>query len=209
MGREVYRADADDRGVVLPGGANASHQHNSLIREVLQTIILTALVFFVVRLAVQPTLVSGPSMEPGLYTGDWVMVNKLAYTFGAPQRGDVIVFHPPSDPSELYVKRLIGLPGDTVTVTSSAVYVNNDKLSEPYIYPLTGSEVENPQAVPPLKLAPGQYFMMGDHRQDSNDSRVFGPVPKQNIVGKAQAVFWPVNKWEFVPTYPNVFSGVK
>ena len=212
MARKLYqdsRGDAyDDAEVVLPAGQRKPEQRSHLMREVLETVILTALIFFVVRLTIQPYRVEGPSMEPGLHTGEWVLVNNLAYHFGSPQRGDVIVFHPPTDPGEQYIKRLIGLPGDTISITTTSIIVDSHTLKEPYIYPISPGEVENSSVLPKITLDANSYFVLGDHRQDSLDSRIFGSVPKQNIIGKAQFVMWPPNALEGLPTYSNVFVGV-
>lgn len=147
-------------------------------------------------------------MQPGLHTNELVMVNLLAYDFGSPHRGDVIVLHPPDDPSTTYVKRVIGVPGDHISITTNAVIVNGHTLNEPYISPLDPSAPENPSVVPNLTLGPKQYFVMGDNRQDSLDSRSFGYVPRANIVGQAELVFWPLPVFHGIQTYPNVFSGV-
>ncbi len=180
-----------------------------VVRELVETIILTAVIFFVVRVTVQPYQVQGPSMEPGLTAGEYVLVNSVAYLFGGPQRGDVIVFHPPSNPSVAYVKRVIGIPGDRIDISLNAVYVDGVKLNEPYIYPLPPGVDENNSVLTNIRLGPGQYFVLGDHRQDSDDSRDFGSVPRANIIGKAEAIFWPLNDFRFLPTYSSVFAHVR
>ena len=177
-------------------------------REVIETIVLTAIVFLVVNIAVRPYTVDGPSMRPGLETGDRVMVNLLAYDFGSPQRGDVIVLHPPSDPSTVYVKRIIGIPGDRISITANAVIVNGHTLDETYIAPLDPKAPENNSVLPGITLGPNQYFVMGDNRQNSTDSRYFGYVPRANIIGKAEFVFWPLPQLHGVSTYSSEFNGV-
>lgn len=184
-------------------------QQSHLWREILETVLLTALVYFVVRASVQFTPVDGPSMQPGLYTGQSVIVNELAYLFGNPQRGDVIVFHPPPpySPKEQFIKRVIAVPGDTISVTDSAVIVDGVTLHESYIYPQDHNVTELPN---PVKMGPGEYFVMGDNRNDSEDSRVFAsPVERQAIVGKADLVIWPLNVVHWIPTYREVFASVK
>jgi signal peptidase I len=183
-------------------------RHSHLLREAIETILLTLLVVGVVKVTVQPYRIDGPSMEPGLHTNEYVLVNQLAYRFGSPHRGDVVVFHPPSDPGEQYIKRIIGLPGDTITVTATDVIVDNVELHEPYVYPLAPGEFGSPTILSDVKLKAGQYFVLGDHRDNSTDSRVFGPVPAQNIIGKAEFVFWPVNSIHGINTFPNVFQGI-
>ncbi len=193
---------------VLRPGMQVAENHSRLLREAIETILLTLLVFAVVKVTVQPYHIEGPSMEPGLYTNEFVLVNQLAYRFGSPSRGDVIVFHPPNDPGEQYIKRVIAVPGDTITVTATNVCVDNVKLSEPYIYPLAPGEFGSPSILTDVKLKSGQYFVLGDHRDNSTDSRVFGPVPAQNIIGKAEFVFWPFGSIHMIDSYHSVFQSV-
>ena len=193
--------DGDDRAT-----------HNVLAKEIIETVVLTLVIFLVIHFSVQPFRVDGPSMQPGLHTGELVFVNLLNYDFGSPKRGDIIVFHPPgvSDPSVNYVKRVIGVPGDSITVTSTSVYVDGQKLNEPYIYPEPAGQIENPSGlVANLILGPDQYWVMGDHRLDSSDSRVFGPITRSEIVGKADGVMWPVGDIHWFTNYSNVFATVK
>lgn len=186
----------------------AKESRARLLREAIETILLTLLVFAVVKVTIQPYWVDGPSMQPGLHTGELVIVNQLAYRFGSPQRGDVIVLHPPNDPSTQYIKRVIGLPGDTITITATEVYVDNTKLNEPYTYPLAPGEYGSSTFIGTVVLKTGQYFVMGDHRDISIDSRVIGAIPAQNIVGKAEFVLWPAGDIQMINTFPNVFKGV-
>ena len=187
-------------------GGHSGPQQTRLMREILETVLLTALVYFVVRSSVQLTPIEGPSMQPGLHNGESVLVNELAYLFGSPQRGDVIVFHPSSDPSEQYIKRVIAVPGDTISITSSNVIVDNETLNEPYVNPVGAGD--NASQMPSMKLPPGQYWVMGDNRGNSSDSRFFGPVKRDSIVGKAELVIWPFDSLHWIPTYREVFGGV-
>src|SRR5579859_5895766 len=121
----------------------AADRSSKVAREIVETVVLTLLIFFAVHFSVQPYRVYGPSMQPGLRTDDYVLVNLLTYDFAGPQRGDVIVFYPPSNPfhdctppHDCFVKRIIGIPGDTITITPNAVIVNGVKLNEPYIFPI-------------------------------------------------------------------------
>jgi signal peptidase I len=115
----------------------------------------------------------------------------------------VIVFHYPLDTSKDFIKRIIGLPGDTIRVDSTHIWVNNVELKEPYI-----SQASNPQGQV-WKVPANEYFVLGDNRPQSDDSRVWGFVPKYDIVGKAVMVYWPVSDWQFINTYPQVFAGIK
>ncbi|MGZ3601239.1 MAG: signal peptidase I [Ktedonobacterales bacterium] len=202
-----------DAKLVRPGRAGVQRE-GRLAREIIETVVLTLLIFFAVHFSVQPFRVDGPSMQPGLHTDELVLVNLLTYDFSAPQRGDVIVFHPPTsvdavtDGSVQYVKRIIGVPGDTVTITATAVYVDGKKLNEPYIYPLERGASENPVTLRAV-LGKDEYFVMGDNRLNSSDSRYFGSITKRSIIGKAEVVMWPLNSFTWLPNYSNVFAGAQ
>ena len=142
-------------------------------------------------------------MLPGLHDNEYVLVNKIAYLFHAPERGDVIVFHFPLDTSKDFIKRVIGLPGDTITVDSTSVRVDGVLLNEPYI-----SERANPQGQR-WTVPVNSYFVMGDNRPASDDSRDWGYVPRDDIVGKAVIVYWPLGSWELINTYPTVYAQIK
>jgi signal peptidase I len=176
----------------------SSHSH--LAREIVETIALTILIFLAIHFTVQNYQIDGTSMTNSLQNGQFVLVNKVAYLFHQPQRGDVIVCHEPDDPSRDVIKRVIGLPGDKLTLDSTNIWVNGVELNEPYI---TGKY--NPEAVTETVPA-NDYFVMGDNRPDSKDSRYFGFVPKDYIVGKAVFVYWPLNQIQMINTYPSVYS---
>lgn len=179
-------------------------KHRShLAREIVETIALTLIIFLVIRFAIQSYRVSGPSMLPGLQTDEYVLVNKIAYLFHAPERGDVIVFHFPLDTSEDFIKRIIGLPGDTVTLDNATVRVDGVVLHEPYI-----SQAYNPSGKT-IKVPNDEYFVLGDNRPLSDDSRDWGFVPKSDLVGKAVIVYWPVSNWQLINTYSNVYAQIK
>jgi len=201
----------NDAQILPPGKVRAVSKHRShIIREITETVVLTLLIFFAVHFSVQPFRVNGPSMQPNLHTDNLVLVNLLAYDFGSPQRGDVIVFHPPitTNPSEYYVKRIIAVPGDTVTLTATAVYVDGKMLNEPYINTLGPSGIENP-VVAKITLHKDQYWVMGDNRDNSQDSRFFGAITRSAIIGKAEVVIWPLDSLEWLRNYSYVFAGVK
>jgi signal peptidase I len=206
-----------------------AEQRAHLVREVIETVLLTALIFAVVHFAVGTFLVQGPSMEPGLHTGQRLLVNQLAYFIGGPRRGDVIVFHHhhiPADPASLangctvdsgtqgqfmtcdYVKRVIAVPGDTVQITVTQVIVDSVILREPYTSVSPG-EAENDVVLAPMKLGQDQYYVMGDNRVNSSDSRSFGPIARQDIIGRVVMVFYPFNSIHLLPNYSNVFAGLK
>jgi len=135
----------------------------------------------------QPVRVEGTSMLPRLEDSDRLFINKFVYHVSAIDRGDVVVFHYPRDPAKSYIKRVIALPGDDLRVDQGHVYVNGKLLSESYVPP----EYQDTRSVAEMTLPPNQYYMMGDHRSISSDSRDFGPVERSLIYGKAVFVYWP------------------
>lgn len=181
---------------------SSSRRRAHLAREIIETIVLTVVIFVAIRFSVQTFRVDGQSMEPGLLSNQYVLVNKLAYLFSGPSRGDVIVFHWPVDPTQDFIKRVIGLPGDTINVTPTQIIVNGDTLKEPYISSALNAQPRQ------FKLNANEYFVMGDNRPFSSDSRSWGTVPRSYIIGKATVVFWPLSSWEVIPTYSSVFASV-
>jgi signal peptidase I len=181
------------------------HWGARLLREVLEVAVLTLLLFVAVRMFVQNYRVDGPSMQPTLYTSEYILVDKAEYFLHSPQRGDIIVFQAPPNPSEAYVKRVIGVPGDTVTVSADGtVTVDSTVITEPYV-----ADNDNPYRTSQTwDLGPDQYFVLGDNRGNSSDSRAWGPVPRKNIIGKADLVYWPLNNLHPLQTFSQVFSGV-
>ncbi|HEY7975512.1 MAG TPA: signal peptidase I [Ktedonobacterales bacterium] len=182
-------------------------RQQALLREITTTLLITLALFIGLHSSAQAVPLDGPSMQPGLHTDERVLVNSLAYTFRGPQRGDVIVFRPPSAPTERYIKRVIGLPGDTITLTPDQVIVNGVTLDEPYITAAPPGESENPEPQT-FKLSETQYFVMGDNRTNSEDSRFFGPITQHAIIGKAEFVVWPITSFHSIDTYPSVFYQV-
>ena len=182
----------------------AAPRRAHLAREIIETLVLTILIFVAIRFSVQTFRVEGPSMRPGLHDNEYVLVNKLAYLFHGPSRGDVIVFHYPKDPTQDFIKRVIGLPGDQISWDTTHVFVNGVALKEPYLS--MPSNAGNQTA--PIVLSPNQYFVMGDNRPESSDSRSWGPVPKDYIIGKATVLFWPLSNWEVIPTYSATFAAI-
>jgi signal peptidase I len=142
----------------------------------------------------QPVKVEGTSMAPELTDQERIFVNKFVYRFGEIQRGDVVVFWYPLDPSKSYIKRVIGLPGEVVRITSGKVLVDGRELSEPYVIPAYLDH----QSYPVVRVEPGHYYVLGDHRNSSNDSRTWGTVAREYIYGKAVLVYWPVEKFQLL-----------
>jgi signal peptidase I len=186
-----------------PSGA----RQQALLREVTTTLLITIILFLGLRYSAQAVPLDGPSMQPGLHTNERVLVNSLAYLFRQPQRGDVIVFHPPNALSERYIKRVIGLPGDTIRLTRTSVYINGTELNEPYIAPVPDGYTENPESEQ-IHLGPDQFFVMGDNRTNSQDSRSFGPISQREIIGKAEFVVWPLNDFHDINSYTETFAEI-
>lgn len=162
----------------------------SVFKEIVQTAIVSlGIFFFVYVFLVQPHRVKGESMLPTYKDGELLLVEKISYRVYKPSRGDVVVFRAPGDANVDFIKRIVGLPGDTVEVAGGSIYINEKKLTEPYESHGTQGNIE-------LTLGSDEYFVLGDNRGGSTDSRVFGPVKKSAIEGKAWFVYWPVLKNE-------------
>lgn len=179
-----------------------SEKHTRFVREIVETIAFTLLIFSVIHFAVQGFRTNGESMEPNFHNNEYVLVNKAAYLLQQPQRGDVIVFRYPLDPNEDFIKRIIGLPGNTVQTTPDSVRVDGVVLNEPFI------SIPSNIANETWKLAPNQFFVMGDNRDNSLDSRFWGPLDKSYIVGKVVLSYWPLNEVSLINTFPTVFAAI-
>ena len=160
---------------------------HSWIRDVLASIFVS---FFIILFVYQPVRVEGGSMEPGLEDQERIFINKLVYRFGSIEHGDIIVFHYPRDLRKSFIKRVIGLPGDRIRIYQGRVYRNGVLLPEPYVPEDYADEHSYPETVVPM----GSYFVLGDHRSMSNDSREFGPVQREYIYGKAVFGYWPMDR---------------
>jgi signal peptidase I len=164
-------------------------------RDIVITVIIAVVIFFALQFTVGNFVVIGASMQPSFYQGERVIATKLAYKLHEPERGDVIIFRPPEGMDEDLIKRIIGLPGDIVEVKDGVVYVNNLPLDEPYIK-------SPPNYTYTTEIVPeGQYWVLGDNRNNSNDSHTGWTVPREDIVGKAWLIIWPPDRWEAVPDY--------
>lgn len=156
------------------------------------TVAAVVVVVLIIRLFVfEPFTVSGDSMEPTLLNGDRVMVSKLAFDFGKPKTGEVVVFHSPVAPKQDWIKRVIGLPGETVSIRNDVVYINGHRYPEPFL------KYRSSQNVAPLVVPPGHIWVLGDNRPISDDSRYWGPLAENRIIGRALFVWWPISqiKW--------------
>ena len=185
----------------------------AFVREVIETIALALFLVLVIQSAVQNYRVEGPSMEPLLLSGDRVVVSKVVYTeidaeraagylpvvsaeidqkwhpLGELAYGDVIVFKWPRDPSQNFVKRVIGLPGDHIKIELGTVFVNDEPIEEPYV------EYTLRQSLNERVVEPRSYYVMGDNRAQSDDSRHWGSVPIDHVIGKVWAAYWPADRF--------------
>jgi signal peptidase I len=183
----------DEAPVPAPPERPPSPAHSlgalSLLRDIAISVVLAVVLIVFIY---QPVKVEGTSMMPGLTDQERIFINKYTYKLGAGSiaREDLVVFHYPYDPSQSYIKRIIGLPGDTVQVVDGTVYVNSRKLAEPYV----PAEYRDHVSVQKESVPPDKYFVLGDHRSSSNDSRVWGFVDRKEIYGKAVFVYWPPDK---------------
>ncbi len=166
-----------------------------IAREIAETLVLTIAIFLLIKIPFQNFRIEGSSMEPNFHTGQYLIVNKALYWpwFSKPARGDVVVLVPPRSPDRDFIKRVIGLPGETVEIRQGKVLINGKPLDEEYL-PHSGS-----YSSPATTLGPEEYYVLGDNRDNSNDSHSWGPLPKENIVGKAWVSYWPPQEWGVVP----------
>lgn len=174
----------------------------SALRELLDLIVLIGAIYSLVNLTTVRFIVQGPSMQPNFQDNQFLIVSRVNYLLGNPQRGDVVVFHYPGNTDEDYIKRVIGVPGDVIEIRDTQVYVNDVLLNEPYIYESCRQASCRDDR---WELGPDEYFVMGDNRNRSSDSRSFGPVLREYIVGEVLIRYWPPSDWGFVSRigYPD------
>lgn len=172
------------------------------IIEIVQFALIALLIVLPIRMFIaQPFIVSGASMEDTFHTGEYLIVDQVTYRFHEPTRGDVVVFRYPRDPSKFFIKRIIGLPGDTITIDNATVTVTNEQytagitLEEPYIKSM------EPAPFQTETLGDREYFVMGDNRDQSSDSRVWGVLQEENIIGRALVRLFPVNEVGILPGF--------
>ena len=184
----------------IPNTPPSKSSSNGFLTELLKFALLAFVIVLPIRLFIaQPFIVSGASMETTFFTNQYLIVDQLTYHFEEPKRGDVIVFRYPKDPSKFFIKRIIGIPGDTVTVDGTTVTLATDThpegvtLDEPYIHAMN-----NPSTLSET-LGDGEYFVMGDNRDESSDSRIWGILPRDNIVGRAFLRLFPVSTASVLP----------
>ena len=169
------------------------------VLDILETVILAVVLYFGINAISARVRVDGLSMNPTLQHGEYVLVNRLAYKTGEPQRGDIIVFSFPLDQKQDLIKRVIGLPGETITIRNGEVLINGKILEEPYI-------AQSPVYSGEWAVPDGQLFVLGDNRNDSKDSHQWNYLPKENIIGKALLIYWPPPEWKLINHTEEVFA---
>lgn len=188
--RPVVPAAADDG---LPPKPRVMVRHRAWWRDIVEIVLLILLTYTPINLMTARAVVEGPSMQPNFWTGDLVIVNRSVYFFSPPSRGDVVVLHNPRIATgDDLIKRVVGLPGETVEIKEGRVYINGILIEEPYI------ERFCTNCDGSWTLGPDQYFVLGDNRPNSYDSSRFGPISKDLIVGQAWIRYWPLSDFEIL-----------
>jgi len=219
-GEKTTHFDPAPAAETEPAAPHAGNPARTMLREMLETLLFTLLIFFLVRSVIQNFRVEGSSMETNLHTGQYIIVNRieylhvdlnmfqrllpgnqdlparLAYLFHLPRRGDIVVFEYPRDASRDFIKRVIGLPGETVEVRNNRVFINGQELDEPYLSAAARTQMGN---MAPVVVPLDAVFVMGDNRGNSSDSRSWGALPLDKIVGRAWFIYWPQEYWGGIP----------
>jgi signal peptidase I len=204
----------------------AQHPVRRFFREIAETVIAAVLLFLIIQSMVQNFQVEGTSMEPNVHNNQFVLVNKAVYfhvdrgvldrmlpfvnlsagedvyLFHEPRRGEIIVFSGQEGNPKDFIKRVIGMPGDTVSIRQGTVFVNQEPLNEPYL-----QNIDRDDYLPPTVVPEGQYFVMGDNRPVSQDSRDWGTIDREQIIGKAWLSYWPPQDLGLLPHHESVLAG--
>jgi signal peptidase I len=190
--------DTHDAGAGRDKGGKKTSTRRTILEYVVLAVVAIAVALLIQAFLVKPYRIPSESMEDTLLIGDRVLVDRVSWRFSEPERGDIVVFHPPFA-GPVLIKRIVGMPGDQITLENGSVYIDGVRLDEPYVRVVDGSaEPTEPfdNGLPwslqePYTVPDGNYFVMGDNRTDSGDSREFGPVPRGQLVGQAFARYWP------------------
>ena len=181
----------------------AGRRLKGALREFLETAVMALLIFLAVRTFVMNYRVIGHSMQPTIEEGQFLLIDKLLYDMGEPKRGDVVVLHPPDMPGQIYIKRVVGIPGDTVEIRSGQLFINGQGVSEQW----------ETRPYPAANWGPGrvgndEIMVLGDNRPGSRDSRYFGMLPQEKVIGRAFLCYWPPDKWTTYPQYEPESLGI-
>lgn len=164
-------------------------------RELVETVLLTLVIFFMIRFAIENYRIEGYSMEPNFHDGQFLLVSKIQYLLAPPQRGDVIIFRYPLNPKKNFIKRVIGLPGEKVEIRAGKVFVNGVRIQEAYPFNFADYDYG------PITVGAEEYFVLGDNRPESSDSHSWGLLPTKDLIGKAWVSYWPPDEWGVVPHF--------
>lgn len=177
-------------------GAEAGRRRGGLrlLREAVETVVLTVVIFVAINTATGRFRIEGPSMMPNLHPGQYLIISKLEYKLHPPRRGDIVVFHHPQNAGRDLIKRIIGLPGETVEIRQGSVHIDGALLDEPFILHKSRDSGHN-------ELGPDEFFVLGDNRPNSDDSHNWGVLHRDEIVGKAWISYWPPSDWGGVPHF--------
>lgn len=172
----------------------------SIFFDLIESVVVALSIFVVIYLfLIQPHQVKGASMDPTFHDGQYILTDKISYRLHMPQRGDVVVFKAPMNPDFDYIKRIIGLPGDTISIKDGKVIINGQSLNDEYIQTdtilLPGQYIREGEQI---TVGPNEYFVLGDNRSHSADSRQWGMVPQKDIIGRVFFRYWPVNKFGLI-----------
>lgn len=167
--------------------------------DILETIVLAVVLYFGINAMSARVRVDGFSMNPTLQNGEYILVNRLAYKTGQPERGDIIVFSFPADEGQDLIKRVIGLPGETVKIANGSVTINDQELQEPYI-------AQDPLYFGEWTVPEGYLYVLGDNRNDSRDSHQWGLLPLENVIGKSVLIYWPPSEWKIINHTEELFA---
>lgn len=183
---EINRMNQIDQPSSVDKTGNNDFDIKKILRDFIETIVLAVLIFLLINAVSARIRVESVSMEDTLIMGDFVLIDRITYQLSSPKNGDIIVFRFPPDPAQRYIKRVIGVPGDHIRIFDGKVLVNENQLEEKYIKALP---TYNGEWIVPEE----SYFVLGDNRNRSNDSHIWGMVPAENIIGHALLIYWPLN----------------
>ena len=198
---QTQSEEAQTEAPVEPGTETAKPTDwKRVLLDIVETLVLAAILYIGINAISVRVRVDGFSMNPTLQNGEYILVNKLAYKTGEPRRGDIVVFVFPMNPQEDLIKRIIGLPGERVSIHQGVVKINDLALEEPYIAaaPLYDGE---------WVVSEGQLFVLGDNRNESKDSHQWGLLPLENVVGKSVLIYWPPAEWQVINHSKEVYAG--
>jgi signal peptidase I len=191
--RRLYRLEtiqSDTQPQPEPATEQATNWKRFIL-DILETLVLAVVLYFGINAVSARVRVDGFSMRPTLQDGEYILVNKLAYTFSEPARGDIVVFVFPINPEEDLIKRIIGIPGDTISIQDGVLSVNGVGVEEPYIN-------APPAYSGTWHVSEGELFVLGDNRNDSRDSHQWGLLPIENVIGRAVLIYWPPEDWQVI-----------